>query len=342
MANSLELDFDEIKKYMLEVKPRKVLLQLPSGLKRRAAEIAAELNRRFGCDVIVSGDSCFGACDLPAGAVELVDAIIQVGHSPMPSIRYTKPVIFLPGKLSLDLHRLIDSAIPMLSSPVGLLATSQHIHLLDVAKSLLEKRGFKARIGANSRRLIAPGHVLGCDYSSALSIAPSVSSFLLLGGGRFHAIGIKLVTKKSIIVMDPERSTAISEEIDADAFLRKRFAVIEKLAEARSIAVILSSKIGQKRPELATELLEALKESGREGHLIVMDEISPERLDELGFDAYVSTACPRIALDDSERFGAPIGTPVELLIALSKIDWNDYQPDSWCTEKTVDRRDRIA
>jgi 2-(3-amino-3-carboxypropyl)histidine synthase len=62
---------------------------------------------------------------------------------------------------------------------------------------------------------------------------------------------------------------------------------------------------------------------------VLVDDISPDKLEDLGFDAYVSTACPRIALDDSDRYKRQIATPTELLIALGEMRWEDYLIDEW-------------
>jgi 2-(3-amino-3-carboxypropyl)histidine synthase len=80
---------------------------------------------------------------------------------------------------------------------------------------------------------------------------------------------------------------------------------------------------------LAKRLLKELRGTGRKGHIVLMDNVTPDALQDLGFEAYVSTACPRIALDDNERFGRPVATPMELMIALKKADWDDYRIDEW-------------
>ena len=56
-----------------------------------------------------------------------------------------------------------------------------------------------------------------------------------------------------------------------------------------------------------------------------MDYFSTDSL--LGFrniDSYVSTACPRIAIDDYMQYKAPIITPIELEIVLGIRQWEDY------------------
>lgn len=329
MSSELSIEFEDIRTEMKKLKPKTVLLQLPSGMKRKAGEIARRIEEEHGCKVIVSGDPCFGACDVSEGAAAFADAIIQVGHAPMPSVRCSIPTLFIPVSISLDLRKLVRSAAPMLTSPVGILVTTQHAGQLDGAKEMLEELGFAVKVGKGSRRVPSPGLVLGCDYSTALDISDSVSSFLIIGGGRFHAIGLKLYTGKPVVILDPERKAAKAEEIDVDAFLRRRHAIITAISGAKSIGVIVSSKKGQERLILARRLLEELGKARRNGRIILMDNVSPEALQDLGFDAYVSTACPRIALDDSERYGAPICTPVELMIALKKSKWEDYQVDEW-------------
>jgi 2-(3-amino-3-carboxypropyl)histidine synthase len=45
-------------------------------------------------------------------------------------------------------------------------------------------------------------------------------------------------------------------------------------------------------------------------------------------DAFVNTACPRIAIDDAVRYSKPLITPFELEVALGEKKWETgYQFD---------------
>ena len=44
-------------------------------------------------------------------------------------------------------------------------------------------------------------------------------------------------------------------------------------------------------------------------------------------DCFVSTACPRIAIDDYMQYEIPIITPVELDVVLGLKKWEDYSFD---------------
>jgi len=59
--------------------------------------------------------------------------------------------------------------------------------------------------------------------------------------------------------------------------------------------------------------------------IIALDNFSPVSLQSFGdIDCFVSTACPRIAIDGYLQYKTPIITPVELEIVLGRRKWQDY------------------
>ena len=58
-----------------------------------------------------------------------------------------------------------------------------------------------------------------------------------------------------------------------------------------------------------------------------MDYVSPDLLLPYNLDAFVMTACPRIAIDDSAMYKKPVLTPNELEIVLGIKEWDEYQMD---------------
>jgi len=75
----------EIKKIIREVKKvraKRVLLQLPDGLKPRAKELTDTLRNRAGVEVLLWGGACFGACDTPPNTGKIrADLLVHFGHS---------------------------------------------------------------------------------------------------------------------------------------------------------------------------------------------------------------------------------------------------------------------
>ena len=63
--------------------------------------------------------------------------------------------------------------------------------------------------------------------------------------------------------------------------------------------------------------------------LVRMREVSPGELLDLGFAAYVNTACPRLAYDDQARFPVPVLTPPEFEILCGARSWDDYTIDEY-------------
>src|SRR4030065_13007 len=140
--------------------------------------------------------------------------------------------------------------------------------------------------------------VLGCTFTAATGIVKDVNSYLLIGSGTFHALGIHLATGKKVVILDPNLEEP--KEIDQvkDKILRQRHAVIEKAERARSFGIIVGEKLGQGRSGRAKELRKLLRWKKKDAALILMDKFDPEKLKTLGSDAHVSTARPRIAIDD--------------------------------------------
>lgn len=292
-----------------------VALQFPAGLKRRAGEIAQFLKGR-GFEVIVSGDPCYGACDLAVEALVYAEVLVHFGHTPLkdPDPR----VIFEPYRVDFD-PGVVKNAIHRLKTTrIGLVTTAQHLHLLDAMKAVLAATGVEA-VTAKGTRGCAEGQVLGCSFGAARVIG--TEEILYVGTGLFHPLGVQLATGLRVIALDP--FTGEVQEVNAEKFLRRRHALIEKARSAERIGLLVSTKTGQGRYEMARGM------AGRceRAILVLMREISPDELLNLGFSAYVNFACPRLAYDDQVRFPAPVLTPQEFSILLGERSFSDYRID---------------
>jgi len=308
-----------------------VALQLPEGLKRRAHDLATRIEKATGAVVIVSADPCYGACDLLDDQLEPlgVDMVIHIGHTLMGDTPPRLPTVFVEAPSRLDVRPAVEAAVPLLppEGRIGLLTTTQHRHALKEAGAVLEEAGFQTAIGEGGRRLAFPGQVLGCDLSAGRSVADSVDAFLLVGGGNFHGVGVALAFQKIVVVADVEMGTAHRVDEERDRILRMRSAAIGRAKDAITFGILVESRPGQQRWALARSIREMLRESGHQPILVLMKEVGPDRLFSLGMDAYVSTACPRIAVDDQSAYPVPVLTPQEVRILLGQETWSDYRLD---------------
>ena len=292
-----------------------VALQFPAGLKRKAAEYAGALMKE-GFGVIISGDPCYGACDLALDSLAHADVLVHVGHAP---VDRQGRAIFVPWHVDFDIA-VLEKAIPLLKGKtVGLVTTVQHAHLIPAMESFLKAKGIDARVSGGHGRTPLRGQVLGCSFAAARETG--TEEILFVGTGVFHAIGIALATRARVVALDP--LTGITQEVSADGLLRKRFALIEKARGARDFGIIVSTKSGQHRMELARRLA-AL--SGK-AVIVTMQEVSPDELLNLGFACYVNTACPRLAYDDHVRFPIPVLSPQEFEIVCGSRSWDEYAID---------------
>lgn len=77
-----DLELDNVVKKIKAENAKMVCIQLPDGLKPKAAETQAAIEKGTQASVIIWAGSCFGACDVPLQVKNLgVDLLIQWGHS---------------------------------------------------------------------------------------------------------------------------------------------------------------------------------------------------------------------------------------------------------------------
>ena len=320
-------DFEEerIKQEIAKLDAKRVLIQLPEGLKPQGPQLASMIERT-GALPLVSADPCYGACDLSMSEAESlgVDLILHFGHSRM--VKHEKiPTIYLEARASVAIDEALEKSLPLLANykTVGLTTTVQHLQNLDLAREMLVRAGKTVFIGDASRTCYS-GQVTGCDHSNAKSIADDVDAFLFVGGGQFHALGIYAATSKPTIVADPYDNRAFEIDPIAQKTIRQRWACIEEARQAKTFGILVGLKLGQNHLDTALKIKGIIEKNKKTAHLLAVREVSPETLLEFPtIDAYVNTACPRISLEAPSKFSKPILTMGELKVVFGEDSWEN-------------------
>jgi 2-(3-amino-3-carboxypropyl)histidine synthase len=324
-ATTFDLEEKRLSKEIGKRGAKRVLIQLPEGLKTEGPRLAA-IAEKAGALAVVSADPCYGACDLATLDAKSLDAdlIIHYGHSKMVEQEQV-PTVYLEAKAKVRVKEAVKKAIPLLKrwSKIGLITTLQHVEKLDEARELLLEAGKTVAIG-DAGYLKHRGQVTGCDYSNAKSVSKEIEAFLFVGGGRFHALGATLATAKPTIIADSFEKRAYSIEKEVQRILRQRWASIHEAEKAENFGVLVGLKTGQKRLKEALKTKEKLEKSGKKATLLAVREITPEVLMQFpGIDAFVNTACPRVSLDEASKFVKPVLTSSETLVLLGETDWEE-------------------
>lgn len=306
----------------------RALVQLPDGLRPQALTLAKELETLTDAEILLSGDSCYGACDLATRQAEALgaDLLIHYGHSGM-NVKSNVPVIYVEVRVDFDPEALLERALPLMEEweKIGLAATVQHVHQLRETARALETHGKTPIMGKGTGRTPHNGQILGCDYATAETIADGVDGFLFIGAGRFHPLGLAATTGKPVVVVNPYLSTA--EKLEESEIMRlamRRMAAITTAKEAERYAIIVSTKPGQFQLSKARSLRDKLQKKGKAAAIICLDEISSPKLGNFTeAQAFIDTACPRIAVDGLPDTTQPILTTVEAEIMLEEKKWEE-------------------
>lgn len=327
LKHDREWDY-ELERIVEEIDERdaaKVGLQFPEGLKRRGPKVADDLRERVSDDVTImlSGQPCYGACDLDTYLMKRTDVFVHFGHSPM---KDTDKVIYVPLFSNVDVTPIMEEALETLEAPeddpeVGLVTTAQHMNLYEEMREFLEDRGYDVDSRRGDERLTHEGQVLGCNYASADVPANQI---LYVGGGKFHPLGLAMEhPEKHVVIADPVNN--VVTVADTEKFMKQRYGAIHRAMDAKKWGVIFCTKIGQGRWEQAQEILA----ENDNAYLITMDEVTPDRLRNFDMDAFVNTGCPRITTDDGPQFHKPMLTPGEYEIAVGHEPLDSLEFDTF-------------
>ena len=309
----------------------KIVLQVPAGLVRNAHDLAARLRSETGLPVVLAGRPCFGACDFPSvSEAPGADAAVLLGHAPIPNVARNRATYFVemrepagdPKALARTVH---EASLP---ARIGVVASIQHLDLLPALTEELAALGHTLVVGTGDRRLSYAAQALGCNYTSAESVARDVGAFLFLGTGQFHPLGLAFAVDRPVYALDPLQGT-LQPPIDRERLIARRLLRVAACRDARRFGILVSSFPGQDRSATALALQRRAVGHGREAEVIVVDRLDPRDLQGRALDAYVNTACPRIALDDADLYERPMLTPPEFLMALGELPMVPYRFDTY-------------
>ncbi|MBM3228727.1 diphthamide biosynthesis enzyme Dph2 [Candidatus Pacearchaeota archaeon] len=304
-------------------KPKKVLVQLPEGIKKEASKIS-KLIEALGIEVIFSGQTCWGACSLAYFEAKAlgVDLIVHFGHAEF--LRTDIPVLYIEIKDILNLNFLLEKSLEYLKKykTIGFSYSIQHRHELEKIQKFYENKNKKIILSKKLGKIAYEGHILGCQYEGLKAIEKKVNCFLILGN-EFHSIGAALAVKKPVFLIDVYNNKIKTMEGIKEKVLKQRAIAIEKLKEAKNVGIISEIKLGQLFGS-AKYLVEKLKKQNKNVISISMDELTPEKIMNFyDIDVFIELACPRIALDDSARYSKPILTFKEALVAIGEKSWKE-------------------
>jgi len=283
---TIEEHADEIRK-MLDC--NKILIQLPEGLRWKAGEIIESLEKR-GFEAIVSGGRCFGACDLPlkeASAAQ-VEGILHVGHRPFyVNVESEIPLYYYdwPMEFEIDEEAVSNEVAKLKEERIGLVSSVQYIEAAKKIAEVINKTGKDCKFG---------GYVLGCWAESAKTLFnDGYEAIIFVGSGLFHPLGFNCK-----YVFDLESGEIRNIEDEQMKWQMRKYARIAKAKDAKTFGIVISTKTGQK--ELlarAEDIKTRLEQNNKKAFIVIMDEINSDVLSQMKVDAFINTACPRVADD---------------------------------------------
>ena len=179
------------------------------------------------------------------------------------------------------------------------------------------------RDGLRRRYKVARATPIARQAAAVPTPAASFSLASISRLGRFHPLGLASSTGKPVVLVNPYLQTAsVLDEKEVMRFAKRRMAAINATKTASKIGIVVSTKPGQFQLTIAKELRNKLASQGKEAELIVLDEVTAIKLRNFtDAEAFISTACPRIAIDGLADLENPFLSILEAEIMLGDKRW---------------------
>ncbi|MBI2547186.1 MAG: diphthamide biosynthesis enzyme Dph2 [Candidatus Aenigmarchaeota archaeon] len=301
------MELNDVIKELKKLKAKRVFIQFPLGLKNDKIQKISRTLDDEGIDAVLCIESTYGACDIrdvEAKRLEC-DAILHVGHVDF-GTSSELPVVYWEYFIDSDPVSVLEKEFEKLDGyeKIGLVGSLQYMDKIPEVKEYLEKRGKKVFV-AQVEGVKYPGQILGCRLKSGKEIEDKVDAFLCVSAAKFYGLGLILNTNKPMLTLDVER-----KEITDIAFEKKRIQKIiawnkSAFKDAKRVGILVSFKKGQMILPYSIKNYLA-KKLNKETYILAGDEITQEKIMGLKLDFLVSTLCPRVGTDDTERFEIPM------------------------------------
>ncbi|PFH33292.1 diphthamide biosynthesis protein 2-related domain-containing protein [Besnoitia besnoiti] len=160
----------------------------------------------------------------------------------------------------------------------------------------------------------------------------AIDTVIFIADGRFHLEACMIQNPSlQFLRYDPFVKRLFRESYNHAALHRSRQAAIAAARSATNVALLLSTLGRQGSVGILEDLMALLDEKGIPFCVILLSEISPQKLKPLTrqIDCFVQVACPRLSIDwgsDYAAGGRPVLTPYEVHVAFGQEKYRDIYP----------------
>lgn len=292
----------ELEKVIEDLKNRRierVFVQLPEGLMTHFKEIS-ELLERNGITPIISIERTYGVCDIRDEEAKRVkcEAIIHFGHNDFGfELKDMKlPVYFVEWFLDRDVRDLATRVKEKMRNfkKIGIVYSLQYKKLAENLKKELE----------DEKEILIGGQILGCNVSNLLLLEKEVDAILVISAGKFYHIYPSIKSKKPVFLLDVEKADFLDLEKEVEKIKKIKEWNRNVFKNAKEVGILLSWKKGQVRE--FKQIYDSLRKMGKKVYILAFDDLEENFLEGIKVDVLINLACPRIGVDDLNKFKIPI------------------------------------
>ena len=120
------------------------------------------------------------------------------------------------------------------------------------------------------------------------------------------------------LAIEPFTNTIEFMDHYREKYRKRKMGKIAAALDAKKFGILVSTKNGQHNLNLAKLIKDRIEKNGLSAAILISNNIDFQSIENMmEFDAFINTACPRIAVDDTERLKRPLLSANELMEVLN-------------------------
>jgi 2-(3-amino-3-carboxypropyl)histidine synthase len=210
--------------------------------------------------------------------------------------------LFIESESNIEIN-IPSEHINKLPQEIAIFTTVQFSQNLPKIIKAIEDTGRTVKL-LKGRHTQYPGQILGCEF-----LKYDAEAFLYIGDGKFHPEAIMMQNlDKQVFQFNPfDHSLKELDKTEIERIIKKHKGAIVTFLSKTNIGVIVTTKPGQGFLKRALEFKALCEKKDKNAYLFICDTVDFNQIENFPFvECWVNSACPRIALDDKEKFNKPV------------------------------------
>lgn len=301
--------------------------------KFHSTKITAEIKNATDSNVVILGDTSYGACcvdEIAASHIQ-ADAIIHFGNACLSKVTRL-PVMYIFHKFGIDTDAFMQKVQSVVTDSQENLMLFYDVGFYYAIENISKSLGsFYSNLVVG--KLAIDGVEPDILCWSLETNATNDYTCIYIGRDNQSFFNISMAMKcKKWLLYNPKMNDLKEMTIADSQWMRKRYFYIEKCKDAQSVGIVVGTLTTKGYLDMVKHIQDLAKKREIRSYMISVGKVNPAKLANfMDIDCFVLVGCPENTLYNSKEFYKPLVSVFEIEMAWNPV-WQSQLPERYCTD----------